>query len=98
MTYESTTKLAIKWTLTHVAPSFARRILAENESALIHADKWKSLLRSKDVTSSEPSAAVPGPFGILAQGAYQAIQHLGQFGLSICIQRTQSIISFHESR
>jgi glycosyltransferase involved in cell wall biosynthesis len=26
MTYEPTTKLAIKWTLTHIAPSFARRI------------------------------------------------------------------------
>ena len=26
MKYEATTKLAIKWTLTHVAPSFARRI------------------------------------------------------------------------
>jgi hypothetical protein len=26
MEYEPTTKLAIKWTLTHVAPSFARRI------------------------------------------------------------------------
>ena len=29
-----TPKLAIKWALTHVTPSFARRIVAENEIVL----------------------------------------------------------------